>query len=58
MIVDIHRCSECGHDKGHSLAEQGRKSLAECTQCQHLCDALENDIEDTFTQKLRESQRH
>ena len=58
MIVDIYRCEECGHDKGHSLSEQGHKSLAECLHCQHLCDVLENDIEDTFTQKLRDSQRH
>ncbi len=37
MIATIN-CSECGHDKGHTLEHVGHDMLAECTNCDHVND--------------------
>ena len=39
MIAKIN-CSECGHDKGHTLEHVGHDMLAECTNCDHVNDVL------------------
>jgi uncharacterized Zn finger protein len=39
MIAKIN-CSECGHDKGHTLEHVGHEMLAECTNCDHVNDVL------------------
>ncbi len=37
MITTIN-CSECGHNKGHTLEHVGHDMLAECTNCDHVND--------------------
>tara|TARA_B100001063_G_scaffold245982_1_gene283423 strand:+ start:1750 stop:1890 length:141 start_codon:yes stop_codon:yes gene_type:complete len=39
MIAKIN-CSECGHDKGHTLEHVGHDTLAECANCDHVNDVL------------------
>ena len=39
MIAKIN-CSECGHDKGHTLEHVGHDMLAECTNCDHVNDVI------------------
>ena len=39
MIAKIN-CSECGHDKGHTLEHVGHEMLAECTNCDHVNDVI------------------
>ena len=42
MIATIN-CSECGHNKGHTLEHVGHDMLAECTNCDHV-----NDVTTTY----------
>jgi len=44
MIATIN-CSECGHDKGHTLEHVGHDMLAECTNCDHVNDVIEETNE-------------
>ena len=39
MIATIN-CSECGHNKGHTLEHVGHDMLAECTNCDHVNDVI------------------
>ena len=39
MIATIN-CSECGHNKGHTLEHVGHNTLAECTNCDHVNDVI------------------
>lgn len=43
MIAKIN-CSECGHDKGHTLEHVGHDMLAECTNCDHVNDVIEKPL--------------
>ena len=42
-IVDIEPCKECGCIKGTRVSD-AHPALAECVECQHLCDVSNNNI--------------
>ena len=51
MIATIN-CSECGHDKGHTLEHVGHDTLAECTNCDHVNDVIEQTFKLQFTRTI------